>query len=447
MKKLFQTKAEAWISSLGLLGLGALFLHWRLVNNSANHAGRLMAGLSVLLFAWCCLKFVRQWMHFWSGAEEKLPEPGETLPLWRVAGLSLLAGVLELGLILLARDLMGDSGSLSERLRWFAGLDTGNYLDIARFWYSPAVADERRLVFYPLYPLMTRGLWMLGLDVYWAGTVIALLLFPASNCLLYRLLCLDYPEKQTRGVLKYTLLLPAAFFFVLPMSECCFFFCSLLSMYLARKQAWLPAGFVGALAAFSRSLGVLVFAPLLFEAVAAWRREKGKTGKGAAGVACCFLVPLGTLAYLWINWRYYGDSFKFMEMEDRYWSQRMGLFFQTVAYQTDNALADIQMPYYTSSLGIWIPNVLCIMGSLLLMTYAAGKLRASYSLWFIVYFFFSIAPSFLISGPRYLVAAVPLYPALAELGKRRKLSAATAFLCAAGELAYLWAFLQSWNVF
>lgn len=446
MKVLFKSRIEALIDLLGLLALAWLYVHW-LMTGRANHAGRGMALLSLLLFVLICLQFVRQWMRFWSGEEEKLPEREALLPLWRVAGQSLLAGILELGLILLARDLMGDSGSLNERLRWFAGLDTGNYLDIARFWYSPAVADERRLVFYPLYPLLTRGLWLLGLDVYQAGTAIALLLFPASNGLLYRLLCLDYPERLARGVLKYTLLLPAAFFFVVPMSECCFFFCSLLSIYLARKEAWLPAGLAGALAAFSRSLGVLVFAPLLFEAVAAWLREKKQRRKGAARVACCFLVPLGTLAYLWINWRYYGDPLKFMELEDRYWSQRMGLFFQTVAFQTDNALADIQMPYYTSSLGIWIPNVLCIMGSLLLLTYTAGKLRASYSLWFIVYFFFAVAPSFLISGPRYLVAAVPLYPALAELGKHRRLSAAAAALCAAGELAYLWAFLQGWNVY
>ena len=125
----------------------------------------------------------------------------------------------------------------------------------------------------------------------------------------------------------------------------------------------------------------------------------------------------------------------------------MGLFFQTLAYQTDNALADLQTPYYTSSLGIWIPNVLCSMASLLLLTFTAGKLRASYSLWFIVYFFFAVAPSFLISGPRYLAAAVPIYPALAELGKKKGLALMAALLCAAGELAYLWAFLQGWNVY
>ena len=447
MKSLFTSKAEALIDALGLLALGALFAHW-LLTGRANRAGTLMAALSLLLFILVCLQFVRQWLRFWSGGGEKLADPGKSLPLWRVAGLSLLAACLELGAILLVRGLMGDTGSLTERLRWFGELDTGSYMDIARWWYAPTPqAQERRLAFYPLYPLLTRGMWRLGLDEYLAGTAVALAMFPASSCLLYRLLCLDYPEKLARSTLKYTLLLPAAFFFVLPMSESCFFFCCLLSIYLARRQRWLAAGLAGALAAFSRSLGVLVFAPLLFEAVAAWIREPKKPGRGALAVSCCFLVLLGTAGYLWINARYYGDPFAFMEMEDKYWGQRMGLFFQTLAYQTDNALADLQTPYYTSSLGIWIPNVLCSMASLLLLTFTAGKLRASYSLWFIVYFFFAVAPSFLISGPRYLAAAVPIYPALAELGKKKGLALMAALLCAAGELAYLWAFLQGWNVY
>ena len=447
MKALLPSKIEALIDALGLLALGGLFVRW-LLTGRANRAGTLMAALSLLLFVLICLQFVRQWMRFWSGGEDRPQAPEKRLPLWQIAGASLLAGLLELGLILLARALMGDAGSLSERLRWFGELDTGNYMDIARWWYAPtAQAQERRLVFFPLYPLLTRGLWRLGLDPYVAGTAVSLLLYPASNCLLYRLLCLDYPEKQARAVLKFTLLLPAAFFFVLPMSESCFFFCCLLSYVLGREKRWFAAGMAGALAAFSRSLGVLVIAPLLFEAVAAWIREPRKPGKGAFGVACCFLVLLGTLGYLGINQHYYGDPFKFMEMEDRYWNQRMGLFFQTAAYQTDNALADIQTPYYTSSLGIWIPNVLCIMGALLLLTLTAGKLRASYSVWFIVYFFFAVAPSFLISGPRYLAAAVPIYPALAELGGKKGLARTAALLCAAGELAYLWAFLQGWNVY
>ncbi len=449
MKKLFQTKTEAWISSLGLLALAGLYLRWKLGGGHANIAGNGMALLSLLLFALVCLQFVRRWVAFWTPGALPEPEESQGLPLWLIFGASLLAALLELGLILLWRALAaGDGGALEERLAWFARIDSGNYMAIARYWYAPtALAEERRLVFFPLYPLLTRALLLTGLGPYTAGTAVSLLCFPVSNCLLYKLLLLDYPELLARSALKYTLLLPAAFFFVLPMSESVFFLCCLGSFYLARRGRWLGAGLAGALAAFSRSLGALMLAPLIFEAVAAGIREKKGALRGLLSVAACLLTLLGTGAYLYINWRYTGDPFKFMELEEAYWQQSMGSFFQTLAYQTDNALADLQQPWYTSALGIWIPNVLCSMAALLLMACTARKLRASYSLWFIVYFFFAVAPSFLISGPRYLVAAVPLYPALAELGEKQRAERWIAALCAVGALAYLFCFLMEWNVY
>lgn len=449
MRKLFHSRAEAWISSLGLLALAGLYLRWKLSGGRANIAGNGMALLSLLLFALVCLQFVRRWVAFWTPGELPEPEESQGLPLWLVFGASLLAALLELGLILLWRALSaGDAGSLEERLGWFARLDAGNYMDIARYWYAPtALAQERRLVFFPLYPLLTRGLLLLGLEPYTAGTALSLLCFPISNCLLYKLLLLDYPEPLARGALKYTLLLPAAFFFVLPMSESVFFLCCLGSFYLARRKRWLGAGLAGALAAFSRSLGALMLAPLVFEAVGDWIRKGKRPLRGILSLAACFLTLLGTGAYLYINWRYTGDPFRFLALEKSYWGQSMGSFFQTLASQTDNALADLQQPWYTSALGIWIPNVLCSMGALLLMACTARRLRPSYSLWFVVYFFFAVSPSFLISAPRYLAAAAPLYPALAELGNRQRAERAVSFAGALAALAYLLAFVNAWDVY
>lgn len=449
MKKLFRTKTEAWISSLGLLVLAGLYLRWKLGGGHANIAGNGMALLSLLLFAGVGLQFVRRWLAFWTPGELPEPEESRGLRLWLIFGASLLAALLELGLILLWRALAaGDGGTLEQRLAWFARIDSGNYMAIAEHWYAPtALAEERRLVFFPLYPLLTRAMLLTGLGPYTAGTAVSLLCFPVSNCLLYQLLLLDCPEPQARGALKYTLLLPAAFFFVLPMSESVFFLCCLGSIYLARRRRWLGAGLAGALAAFSRSLGALMLAPLIFEAASAWIREKKGTLRGLLSLLACLLTLLGTGAYLYINWRYTGDPFRFLELEETYWAQTMGSFFQTLAYQTDNALADLQQPWYTSALGIWIPNVLCSMGALLLMVCTARRLRPSYSLWFLVYFFFAVAPGFLISAPRYLAAAVPLYPALAELGEKRRAERFAAALCAVGALAYLFCFLMEWEVY
>ena len=146
MKALLPSKIEALIDALGLLALGGLFVRW-LLTGRANRAGTLMAALSLLLFVLICLQFVRQWMRFWSGGEDRPQAPEKRLPLWQIAGASLLAGLLELGLILLARALMGDAGSLSERLRWFGELDTGNYMDSAEFPQKGGYPRQKQTAF------------------------------------------------------------------------------------------------------------------------------------------------------------------------------------------------------------------------------------------------------------------------------------------------------------
>ena len=129
MKKLFQTKTEAWISSLGLLALAGLYLRWKLGGGHANIAGNGMALLSLLLFALVCLQFVRRWVAFWTPGALPEPEESQGLPLWLIFGASLLAALLELGLILLWRALAaGDAGTLEQRLAWFARIDSGNYM-------------------------------------------------------------------------------------------------------------------------------------------------------------------------------------------------------------------------------------------------------------------------------------------------------------------------------
>ena len=119
MKKLFQTKAEAWISSLGLLALAAFYLHWLLMGEPANKAGNCMALLSLLLFALVCLRFVRRWIDLWTPGKLPEREESEGLPLWLVVLASLLLGLLELGLILLWRALAAPFGMEARQRRGF----------------------------------------------------------------------------------------------------------------------------------------------------------------------------------------------------------------------------------------------------------------------------------------------------------------------------------------
>lgn len=444
------SKTELVISSFGLTIISYLFLQWWFVDNHANNAGHIAALATVILFAVTCLRFVHQWLLFWAGKDNGLNLPMNSCPQKDVTVFlkTLLCSTAILALILSLRALMGDNGTITERLEFFLNIDTGCYMDIASYWYAPEpLADQRRIVFYPMYPAIVWGASKLISNVLVAGTITALLFSAFSGTVLYRLLSLDYPQAQAEKTVWMLYLMPAAFFLTIPMSESVFFFFSLMSYYQARKERWFAAGILGALSAFSRSLGVLILAPLMFEVVSVWIRKKYKIGKGLLSLFCSLIVVLGFTAYLYINKKYYGDPLYFMKIEDKYWDQRMGLFFSTTAYQLDNALADIQMPYYKYALGIWFPNVICCMAALLLIAWASNRIRPSYTLWFIIYYFVAVSPTFLISAPRYLAVSVPLFPAVAELLTSPRRWKIAAVMSALFSTFYLFAFVSLWGVY
>ena len=157
------------------------------------------------------------------------------------------------------------------------------------------------------------------------------------------------------------------------------------------------------------------------------------------------LVPLGFAAYLWVNWRVAGDPFQFLVYQREHWGQRLGLFFNTAAYQTELAVKSFSgnPPYFW---GLWLPNLVCAFGALALLTAAAKRLRASVLCWALGYFALAIGPTWLLSAPRYLAALPALPMALAALTEKRGRFALALGLLIPAWAAYFLAFLQRWQV-
>lgn len=437
-------------SALGLLALGVSgLLWWR--GYSYGAAGRAAALLSIALFAALGLRFVPRWVDFWSpgGGEERLAPAGEEPP---GMALRIFAALLALDAFVLLsawllRRLMGTEGGFVETLEFWTCADSRHYLDIARDWYLSEGSRDRlvQLVFLPGYPLLVRlGMLVTG-DALLAGLLTSALCFAAAGVLLYRLLRLDVEHRTALRGLLFLCLMPGSFFFAAPMSESLFLLLCLGCLYLARKGRWALGCLCGALAAFTRSLGLTLLAPLLLELVHDYARGRAGGRRTALRALALLLVPLGFAAYLWVNWRVSGDPFRFLVYQREHWGQRMGLFFNTAAYQTEQAAA-----YFGASReyfwGLWLPNLLCSFGSLSLLAASAPRLRASGTAWAIGYFVLAIGPTWLLSAPRYL-AALPVLPAaLALLTEKRGRFALAAGLLAPAWTMYFLAFLQRWQV-
>ena len=92
------------------------------------------------------------------------------------------------------------------------------------------------------------------------------------------------------------------------MSESLFLLLCALCVYGARKGRWLAGCLFGALAAFTRSLGLMLFVPLLIELVPL---VKGEGMSRLLKRFAALLVPLGFGAYCLINAYVAGHPFKF----------------------------------------------------------------------------------------------------------------------------------------
>ena len=255
--------------------------------------------------------------------------------------------------------------------------------------------------------------------------------------MLYKLVRLDADHDTAFRAVKFLSLSPAVFFFVAPMSESLFLLCTLSCIYLVRRGKMLPGCLLGTYAAFTRSLGVILLVPVVFELVQ--RRARIRD------YLTVLLIPLGFAAYCLINYLVAGDALKFMDYQHEHWNQQLGWFFNTAAYQTENAVYSFSQNK-PNFFGLWLPNILAQLISLALMLFAVKKLRSSYTAYFLAYFIVAMGATWLLSAPRYITALFTVPVALAAVTQNRRADICiTALTCLSG-FAYLCEFVLRWQV-
>jgi hypothetical protein len=165
--------------------------------------------------------------------------------------------------------------------RW----DSAWYLVIAHYGYRPDLGSytSARDAFFPLYPLGLRTLSDLGLQPLLAGVLFSLAAFAAGLYGIHRLSTLELGEEDVdparpdeedsadparrgetaRLAVLVTALAPMAFFFSAVYSESLYLALSVGLFWCARQGRWAWVGVLGALAAATRSTGIVLMLPAL----------------------------------------------------------------------------------------------------------------------------------------------------------------------------------------
>ena len=163
---------------------------------------------------------------------------------------------------------------LAPAARW----DSVWYLSIAHHGY----VDATHTAFFPLYPLLARGV-IGGLLLSFAASLLGL-------AALHRLGRLELGEPAARAAVWLIACFPASFFLTAIYSEGLFLLLSVGAVLAARRERWAYAGVLGALAAATRSAGVVLLLPL---AMLWWTTRPRRVLDGA----WLTLVPLGLAAF------------------------------------------------------------------------------------------------------------------------------------------------------
>jgi hypothetical protein len=191
---------------------------------------------------------------------------------------------------------------VSPLARW----DSVWYLQIAHSGYDHDPLHLRS-TFFPLYPMMVRGLGVVVRSDLIAGVLISLACFVIALVLLYRLVALELDAERARICVMLIAFCPMAYYFSAVYTESLFLALSVGCVYAARTGHWAQAALLGALASASRNTGVLLVVPIVVLYLYGPRTDRPPGGRQRwwlpahrvePNLAWVLLVPVGLGAYI-----------------------------------------------------------------------------------------------------------------------------------------------------
>ena len=207
---------------------------------------------------------------------------------------------------LVIENAMPPEGWLGIWNRW----DATHYLELAQSGYTADASDEQRfmIVFFPLYPHLIYLAHFLIPDWHVAAVVLSNVCCAGAFCYCFLLTEKEFGRRAAKVAVFYFSIFPTAYFLHIGYSESLFLVLTIGAFYYARLGRWLPCALLGMLATGSRISGLAIMLPLAFEYLHQknfrWRQIRWDG-------AFLGLIPLGLLAYLYLNYHYFGDPLKF----------------------------------------------------------------------------------------------------------------------------------------
>jgi hypothetical protein len=342
--------------------------------------------------------------------------------------LSLRVALFLLGLLAIALLPMNDAPNVPG---WNAPPQTGGWHNMFTAWerwdalWFLRIADkgyaaaDGSAAFFPLYPVLVRAVsTVIGGHPLAAAMIVSNASFFVALVLVYLMTLEEWDRTVARRTVLYISIFPTAFFFLAPYSESLFLALSVGCLLAARRGNWVVAAVLGALAAATRSMGILLILPLLAMAVTSWRAAtEPKIGALVTRLAATFSVGAGTFAYL-LFWELKDGEFWAPLTSQGGWSREFSFFWTSIADASRQAWDYVG--FYPG--GYHQIDWVLVMVALVAAVWVALRTRLPYALYTLAALLMPLTLIFegrpLMSLPRFVLPLFPLFWGLARFADR-----------------------------
>ncbi|MFA0823377.1 MAG: hypothetical protein ACC612_10870 [Methanomethylovorans sp.] len=315
--------------------------------------------------------------------------------------------------------------------------DAGWYMTISQNGYTAGpfeqlILEQTNIAFFPLYPLLMRFFGYILGNHYIAGLIISNICLFISCIYLYKLVKLDFDKYTASKSVKYLLFFPTSFILSGVFSESLYLALTVICFYYARTGKWQTVGIIGFFLALTRSTGVLVVLPLLYEGIVPLLNENKNlrsikfSRKEISPLFYLLLIPLGLIFFMIFNYYLTGDFMAFAHAQLA-WDRHL-----------TNPLYVLITGYKSSVYTAFEAIFTLLFSFIILLSYR--KIRFSYWL-FCMYSIFIPLSTGIMSMPRFISVIFPIYILFAGITKNRLLEdlITMSFVLLQGSLMVFWA--------
>jgi Mannosyltransferase (PIG-V) len=297
-------------------------------------------------------------------------------------------------------------------------------------------AEDGSAAFFPLYPLLVRVASLLtGGSMLAAGIIVSNTSFLGALMVLYALTALEFSDAHARTAVLLIAIFPTSFFFLAPYSESTFLLLSVTAFWFARRDRWALAALSAALAAMTRSIGIVLAPALLVEAFQQHRESGVSFLPRAAAAAAAVAGPLLYFLY----WLIAFDDALAPWQAQRTWERE-------ATFPLDSIARALVMAYRFRD--VWLLDLLVVGVVLICAVICWWRLRPGYALYASASLLVPLAYPFptrpLLSVPRFVAVIFPSFWVLADLVQRGRLPRAAVVAAFAGGLSLLTVLFVNW---